>query len=249
MSKILITGATGNIGENLVKHLKPNHDLILVNRTFDDSDPSLLEGTDVRELDLVEQDSWEGLLDGVDYIIQLAGQADATAGFYESLLDLNYKLPYNLFEAASKSDTLKRVIYASSIHASDGYPKNVQVKVSDVPRPADLYGVSKVYAEALASYFAFEKGVESIGLRIGDYKGDDSEFDPDTDWNGLAMYLSNDDMCHLIDCCLNAELKEPALVVNGISNNSFLRLDIDQARVAIGYQPKDDAFKKAGLIK
>lgn len=247
MAKILITGATGSIGKNLAKHLHPNHKLVLVNRSFDDEEKKLFEGMEIKELDLVEQSSWKGLLDDIDYVIQLAGQADATAGFYDSLLDLNYKLPYNLFDAAAKSATLKRVIYASSIHASDAYPSNVQVKVSDIPRPNDLYGVSKVYLEALASYFAFEKGVESIGLRIGDYKEDDSEFD--TDVSGLSMYLSNRDMCHLMDCCLNAELKEPALVVNGLSNNTFPRLDIDQARVAIGYNPKDDAFKKAGIVK
>lgn len=249
MAKILITGATGSIGKNLAKHLQPNHELVLVNRSFDDEEKELFKEMEIKELDLVEQNSWDGLLDDIDYVIQLAGQADATAGFYDSLLDLNYKLPYNLFEAASKSSSLKRVIYASSIHASDAYPSNVQVKISDTPRPSDLYGVSKVYLEALASYFAFEKGVESIGLRIGDYKEDDSEFDSDADVSGLAMYLSNRDMCHLIDCCLKAELKEPALVVNGLSNNTFPRLDIDQARVAIGYQPKDNAFKKAGLVK
>lgn len=249
MANILITGATGAIGSKLVEHLKPNHHLTLVNRSFDDASASLTEGTTTKPLDLVERENWNGLLEGIDYVIQLAGQADAAAGFYESLLDLNYKLPYNLFEAAAESKTLKRVIYASSIHASDAYPQNVQVKISDIPRPADLYGVSKVYLEGLASYFAYKKGVESIGIRIGNFQGSDDEFEPDSSPQMHAMYLSSRDMCHLIDCCLSAELDEPALVINGISNNTFPRLDIDQARVKVGYQPKDNAFEKAGIFK
>jgi len=46
----------------------------------------------------------------------------------------------------------------------------------------------------------------------------------------------------LIDCCLAAELDEPFLLVNGISNNRFPRMDISQAHFDIGYTPQDDAF-------
>lgn len=249
MATVLITGSTGSIGTDLVAHLKPKHDLILVNRTFDDAPSSLTEGATIKELDLVKQENWEGLLDGVDYVIQLAGQSDADAGFYESLLDLNYKLPYNLFSAAAESKSLKRVIYASSIHASSGYPSDVQVDVSDRPIPGDLYGVSKVYLEGLASYFAYQKQVESIGIRIGNFIGKDEPFEADSSPSIHAMYLSSRDFCQLIDCCLTADLEEPSLVVNGLSANTFPRLNIDSARVKLGYAPQDDAFKKAGIFK
>lgn len=248
MSKILLTGATGIIGTKLTEHLKEDNELVLVDIDFEEFPDALKEGVELVEKDLSDPKQWEGLLNGVDYIIQLAGNPDPEADFYEELLDLNYVLPQNLFKEAVKADSLKRIIFASSIHASDGYPSDVQVKATDQVRPDDLYGVSKAYLEALASYYSFKHGIESIGIRIGDYKGADSELESDADVQSLAMYLSARDMNHLVDCCLEAELEEPYLLVNGISNNSFPRLDIYSARVKLGYHPQDNAFEKVNRL-
>jgi nucleoside-diphosphate-sugar epimerase len=48
---------------------------------------------------------------------------------------------YNIFLAA-KNAGVKRMVYASSIHAISGYPKDVQAKTSEPPNPGDLYGIS-----------------------------------------------------------------------------------------------------------
>ena len=45
------------------------------------------------------------------------------------------------------------------------------------------------------------------------------------------------------------KLVEPFLLVNGLSDNRFPRLDISQARTAIGYRPLDDAFVLKGFFK
>ncbi|MGP6139972.1 MULTISPECIES: NAD-dependent epimerase/dehydratase family protein [unclassified Jeotgalibaca] len=240
MAKILITGANGNIGTVLTEYLKPNHELTLVDVEFTNLSDTLLEGLIYLDIDLVKPENWNDLLTDIEYVIHLAGDPSPEADFYGTLLDLNYKVPHNLFEAAIKSN-VKRIIFASSVHAIMGYPKNVQVKTSDYPKPADAYGVSKVYMEALASFHAYTSKQEAIGIRIG---GFDSKIEPGvTDMDGLAIYLSKRDMCHLIDCCLEAELAEPFLLVNGVSNNRFPRMDISQAHFDIGYTPKDDAFK------
>lgn len=47
---------------------------------------------------------------------------------------------YNIFLAAKKAN-VKRMVYASSIHAVSGYPKGVQAKTSEPPNPGDLYGI------------------------------------------------------------------------------------------------------------
>lgn len=250
MAKILITGATGTIGTQLTRHLMKKHHLTLVDINFSEFPEELRDGTNVVKADLIDPKSWVGLLDDIEVVIQLAGEPSPDATFYGDLLEMNYKLPHNLFEEAKKATSLKRIIFASSIHAVEAYyPYSMQVKATDMFRPADLYGVSKVYLEALAAYHAYINGIESIGIRIADYKASPDELKIDANKNEMATYFSARDMNHLIDCCLEAELTEPFLLINGISNNTFNRLSFDEARIHLNYQPKDNAFKMNGYFE
>lgn len=242
MSKILITGAAGNIGQGLVKHLQAAHELTLVDIDFSEFPLSINAPHQLVTRDLTQLADWRDLLTDIEYVIQLAGNPDREAK-WDELINLNYVLPYNLFQAATESPALKRIIFASSIHASEGYPDDVQIKVEDQNRPDSLYGLSKLYLENLAHYFAYAHNIESIGIRIGDYKLK-AKLDPSImDAYGRAEYLSENDMNHLIDCCLQAELVEPHLIVNGISNNTFKRLNIESARQKLNYHPQDNAFE------
>lgn len=248
MAQIMITGATGTIGVEVAKHLANDHELTLVGRDFSEFPKDIAERSHIIQSDLTDPDNWDGVLDGIEYIIQFAGQADQNADFYESLLDLNYKIPHNLFQEALKAKDLKRVIVASSIHAVHAYPDDNQVKVTDPVRPKNLYGVSKVFLEALAAHHAYVNGIEAIAIRIADYKANDDELNGAEDKNGMATYLSRRDMNHLIDRCLEAELIEPFVLVNGISKNAFPRLSLEEARVKLGYEPQDDAFEKNNVF-
>lgn len=243
MAKILLTGATGNIGTELTKHLKDKHELTLVDVDFSDFPDELSEGTTIVKTDLVDPDNWENLLDDVEYVIQLAGQPSPDAEFYGDLEELNYELPQNLYNKALEAKKLKRIIFASSVHAVHAYPPGVQIKESDPIRPNNLYGVSKVYLEALATYHAYRNGIESIGIRIADYTVDHTKLAEEVDEHGRSMFFSARDMNQLIDRCLEAELDEPYLLVNGISNNTFPRLSLEKARVELGYEPVDNAFE------
>lgn len=248
MANILITGAAGTIGQEITRYLVKNHTLTLVDHDFSEFPEDLLTQTSYTSTDLIERENWQGLLEDIEYVIQLAGQADAGAEFYGDLLELNYKLPHNLFEEAKQANKLKRIIFASSVHIVDAYPNDIQVKTTDPIRPADLYGVSKAYLEALAAFHAYTNGIESIGIRIADYKAGNEGISEHADEYGLAMFFSRDDMNHLIDCCLKAELKEPFLIINGVSNNTFTRLSNEEARVKVGYDPKDNAFDIIGAF-
>ncbi|WP_208559872.1 NAD-dependent epimerase/dehydratase family protein [Marinilactibacillus kalidii] len=243
---VMLTGAAGQIGEVMTPYLAKQYDLVLVDKEKTELDASLKKQVRQIERDLSDPEQTKGLLKDIDYVVHLAGDPRPDADFYDSLLDANFKVTFNLFKEAVESTQVKRVVFASSIHAVGGYPLDTQVSVDMYPRPADLYGVSKVYAEVLASHLAFKHDQPFIGIRIGGFDGIDGEQET---LENLIKYLSPKDMCHLVDRCLKAEMKRPFLLVNGVSNNTYNRLDIHQAREEIQYHPEDNAFETYGSFK
>ena len=104
------------------------------------------------------------------------------------------------------------------------------------------YGLGKLCGEEIARCFAETHGVEVICVRVGwvqtgANRVEDMPASMD-EWT-RAMWLSNGDLCRLLDVCVSAPLPRRFLIVNGMSANSGMRWDIDAAREAIGYVPRD----------
>lgn len=246
MNNILITGAAGTIGQAITKHLASSFSLTLVDRDFDKFPIELAPEASKLALDLGDSRAWEGLLDDVEYIIHLAGNPNPFADF-DQLWEANFMIPKLLFEYAESAPHLKRLIFASSIHAVDGYPKGEEIKVTDPIRPDGYYGISKLFMETVANFYAHQKGLQSIGIRIGNYCETGSSLSEEIDLHGLAEIITERDFNHLLDCCLATELTEACLIINGISNNSFKRLEIASLKALLGYEPTDNAFEMADV--
>ncbi|MEL6304412.1 MAG: NAD-dependent epimerase/dehydratase family protein, partial [Bacteroidota bacterium] len=138
----------------------------------------------------------------------------------------------------------KRLIFASSAQTIEGYPTDIQVHNNMLVKPKNLYGVSKCFGEALAAYYANNKAISAISLRIGAY-----EFPKDfTEMNArdLSAYLHPDDFNQLLVGCIETKnIKHE--VFNAISDNRYKRLDITEALEKVGYQPKADGFELFAL--
>jgi nucleoside-diphosphate-sugar epimerase len=200
---------------------------------------------------------------GVDAVVHLAG-ASSVDSPWEQVLANNVVGTYNVFEAARQAG-VKRVVYASSNHTigmyeaegapgiydlDDGRAFDVSVPV----RPDSLYGVSKVFGEALGRLYADRHQMDVICLRIGAVRESDDPtkaeagrpFEPfpvlTTDQSRKrlrAVWLSHRDCAQLIQRALEAPVHWA--VVYGISNNPRRFWDLRGARDLLGYEPMDSA--------
>ncbi|EGA72268.1 hypothetical protein VISI1226_05723 [Vibrio sinaloensis DSM 21326] len=237
MSKtILITGSNGRIGSALVKYVDaffPDHKLILADLSVDDKRGIKLDISDLAATRSVFQEN------DVDVVVHLAGLASPDTPF-EHLLPANIIGAYNVFQSAHESG-VRRIVYASSAQTIEGYPLDIQVKEGMPTRPKNLYGVSKVFGEALGAYYAYQKNTQVVAVRIG-------AFEYQQEWNkmssrDLSAWSEPQDLCSLLINSIQAELSdEPFVIAHGISNNRFKRLDITETKRALGYDPKADAF-------
>ena len=73
--KILITGAAGNLGSRLARHLQDtSHDIrLMVHRSPLPPDLILAPGTEVVRADLAEPETLRRAVQGVDTVVQFAG--------------------------------------------------------------------------------------------------------------------------------------------------------------------------------
>ena len=237
MSKtILITGANGRIGSALVKHIDAHYsdyNVILADLTVSEKRGIEL---DVSDLTAVRSFFEEN---DIDIVIHLAGLAAPDTPF-EHLLPANIVGTYNIFQSAYENK-VQRVIYASSAQTIEGYGLDVQVKEGMPVRPKNLYGVSKVFGEALGAYYAYQKNIEVVAIRIG-------AFEYQEEWSqlsarDLSAWSEPQDLCALFINSIESDLMdEPFVIAHGISNNRFKRLDISETKKALGYDPKADAF-------
>ena len=240
-SKVLVTGAAGNIGSYFAEHSREKYELRLMMRPSDqekkrDNVEKMRAFGEIVVGELSELDKLKEFCRGIDTVLHLAANPSPNAT-WDSVCSDNITGTYHAFVAA-KAAGCRRVIYASSIHAVSGYPADVQVKTSEPVNPGDLYGVSKCFGEALSRYMAEKEGVSAICLRIGAFQPHESAESE----KGVAMmdaWVSRRDLNQLIEKCIDNETLKFA-IFHGLSDNRFKRLDISDARELVGYEPQDD---------
>ncbi|MCC9078524.1 NAD(P)-dependent oxidoreductase [Litorilinea aerophila] len=241
MRKVLLTGAGGRIGSSFRAYADDRYDFRLVDvRPEKVGDPGRHEFV---AADLADLEACQRLCAGIDTVLHLAADPSPQADFYASLLDNNVKAVYNIFRAA-KDQGCRRVIFASSIQAIEGYPLDVQARPEMPPKPMNMYAVCKIFGEATAHYFAYAEGLSSIAVRVGGYGGNRTIQDPDA--RTLSAYVSPRDLNHLFVQCIETPDVQFA-ILQAVSDNRFKRMDITATRELVGYRPQDDAFRLFGI--
>ncbi|MEO8286305.1 MAG: NAD(P)-dependent oxidoreductase [Chloroflexota bacterium] len=242
--RILLTGAAGGIGSAFFRAEAERYTFRLADRDTASLVGNLSRNHEVFLLDIGNLSACQRACEGMDTVVHLAADANPDADFHSSLLHNNIEGTYNIFRAA-KDQQCRRVIFASSAQVVAGYPPDVQAHVESPVRPVNMYGVSKCFGEAVASYFAHAEGLSSIAIRIGSYdvnadKANWLRQEPNS--LHLSGYISERDMNHLLVRCIETPNVQFA-IVHGVSDNRFKRLDISVTRDLLGYAPEDDAFE------
>jgi hypothetical protein len=237
LHRVLVTGAGGHIGSYYAENAPAHHVRRLMVRPGGHTDTAnLARFGEVVEGNLGDRTRLIELCQGMDTVLHLAADPSPNAT-WNSLLQSNIVGTYNIMSAARMAG-VRRVIYASSIHAVSGYPADVQVKTSEPVNPGDLYGVSKCFGEALGRYFAEQEGMSVIVLRIGAFQPLSVAAEPSSA-GLLDAFVSQRDLNQLIIRSVDDETLLFA-IFHGLSNNRFKRLDLSDARALIGYEPRDD---------
>lgn len=229
LNKLLITGANGNLGVVCRERLKPFAKTVRVSARKGLGEAAAHE--EVVYCDLGDKAAVEALVDGCDGIVHMGGQSVEAP--WETIRNANIDGMLNLYEAARKSSVTPRIIFASSNHAIGYHKQTEQLDANAPTRPDGLYGVSKVFGEALASMYHDKFGIETACVRIG------SCFPEPKNHRMLSTWMSHDDFIRLIErIFLVPRLGCP--IIYGASANSATWWDNREVGY-IGWQPQDNA--------
>jgi uronate dehydrogenase/NAD+ dependent glucose-6-phosphate dehydrogenase len=244
--RVLVTGANGLIGSALRRILSDKYEWSALNR-------SDLPGVPTTRADIADLEAIRPAFEGIDTVVHLAALAHVDAR-WEELLGPNFTGTYNVFEAA-RAAGVKRVVFASSgatvagIQRQEPFKALVEARYSDaggtwpmlthesMPRPLGLYGVSKVFGEALARHFVDTSPLSIICLRIG-WVGKEDRPHAAAHW---ANWCSQRDIVQAIERSIEAPASLRYDIFFVTSNNRWSYRDLEHARRVLGYVPRDNA--------
>ncbi len=228
MKKLVLTGAAGRLGSYLREPLTRMCDELVSTDLVDDIG-KLYEGESYVQADLTDLAAMEAVLEGADMVVHFGAIGDEAP--WDDILQSNIIGAYNVWEAAYRNG-VKRVVYASSVHAVGMHLKTDTIGLDAPHKPDTYYGLAKCFAEDLASLYWDKRGIESVCMRIFSCA-------QATNARSIGTWLSYDDLIHLVERSIDSPVVGFTKVW-GISNND--RAVVDNSKAGhLGYRPKDNA--------
>ena len=245
--RVIITGAAGRIGGQMIEELSGSHELGLVDRL-----PVPGRRSIVTDLALSRAGSyrrfwpgssnrrWREMFEGAEVVLHLSGEARVEAP-RERLLRDNIEATWNVLDAAARH-RVRRVIYASSNWAVKALerelapacyrPDGPKIASDAPPRPLTAYGISKAFGEISGRTFVNEgKLISFLAVRIGSYLSASPKDERRHQWIGTQ------DLRSLLRRCVEAEL-EGFHVVYGVSAQPEVPYDLSHTRRLLSWEPR-----------
>jgi dihydroflavonol-4-reductase len=167
MARVLVTGANGQMGSNLVRQLRAdNHDVVGMVREGADLSGIASLDLELRKGDILDAEAVMLATEGVDVIAHLAAVYDMRARDFDAVMKPAVEGVRNVLAAAEKHD-VERVIHISST-AAVGLTANPDVPRTEVDWTDDstkqLYYRAKTESERCAWEMAEELSVPLMVL-------------------------------------------------------------------------------------
>jgi nucleoside-diphosphate-sugar epimerase len=168
MKNILVLGAAGQIGSELVPYLRKIYGDKAVVATYRSTPliPEVMEGGPCENMNAMDADVFYGVVKkyGIDTIINLVAVLSATGEANPTQAwKINMDSMINSLEIAR--DIKGAVFLPSSIGAFGPTTPMDNTPQDTLMRPTTIYGVSKVAAELMGDYYFVKYGVDCRGLR------------------------------------------------------------------------------------
>jgi len=211
--RILVTGASGFVGANLVEALRArNHEVI---------EFSLEKGGDVTDTGLLERLMREQRIEAVWHGAAITAGAEREKREASRIVEVNTLATIRALEAAARAG-VRRFVYPSStaVYGETAFLGAGSVGEDEPLRPLNLYGISKVAAEGAVLRLGPALGVEACAGRIN------AVFGPHERDTGLRDTLSP----HLQMAAMAREGRE-AVLARGAERDWVYARDVAQAFV------------------
>ncbi|WP_204259526.1 NAD-dependent epimerase/dehydratase family protein [Lichenicola cladoniae] len=233
--QVAMTGAGGAIGRVLRPYLLACgyavRSVDVVPLTSLGETETVLQG-DLRDPAVIDR-----ALAGAQMVLHFAGTSVERP--LPEIIENNLSALHQLYEGARRHG-VRRVVFASSNHAFGMHASGKLLELDAPYRPDSLYGLSKVWGEAMSRLYWEKHGIEGISLRIG------SALPRPTETRHLSTWFGEEDLRQLVRCCIEAGDVD-CLAVWGVSNNTR-RWWSNDAVSALGYRPVQNAEDFAGTI-
>ena len=246
--RVIITGAAGEIGSQVVEELASSHELRLI-----DLRPVKSRGSIVADLSRRPVTSgwrrwfksrssrWNEAFEGTQVVVHLAANSQSLAP-WEKVLPDNIQATWNVIETAARYQ-VPRVVFASSNWAVKAVenrlapscydPTGPKIDSETPPFVLTDYGLSKAFGELAGRMFVDEGKLESfVAVRIGNYQPK-----PSTDEIKRARWIGVQDIRSLFRRCVEADLKGFHLVY-GVSAQTTSPYDLSHTRQTLSWFPQ-----------